>query len=161
QHIGSYELPSQVAVEQVVESCRALLFPGYIGPDVARMAEDHLRELIRTRVGEVRIQLHNQVYRALHHKRQQQLGRSELECRACAEKADAITDAFLARLPDLRMQLRDDLHAAYEGDPAASGVDEILLSYPGMYAITVYRIAHALLRAGAVVVPRMMTELAH
>jgi serine O-acetyltransferase len=161
QHIGSYELPSEVHVEAIVERCRALLFPGYIGPDVARMSEDHMRELIRTRVGELRIQLHNQIYRALHHKRQQQLGRSELECGECAEKSDAITDAFVARLPELRTQLRDDLRAAFEGDPAASGVDEILLSYPGTYAITAYRIAHALHREGAAVVPRMMTELAH
>src|SRR4029453_10599786 len=51
--------------------------------------------------------------------------------------------------------------AAYECDPAATGIDEILLCYPGGYAITVYRIAHALLREGSVVGPRMMTELAH
>ena len=56
---------------------------------------------------------------------------------------------------------RLDLHAAYESDPAATGVDEILLCYPGTYAITVYRMAHALLREGAVVIPRIMTELAH
>src|SRR5215216_3866895 len=61
QHIGSYELPSELQVKQIVESCRALLFPGYVGPDVARMSEDHMRELIRTRVGELRIQLHQQV----------------------------------------------------------------------------------------------------
>jgi len=161
EHIGSYELPSELQVKSIVESCRALLFPGYVGPAVARMAEDHMRELIRTRVGELRIQLHNQIYLALHHKRQQQLGKSDLECVSCAEKADAITDKFLARLPALRAALRLDLCAAYEGDPAASGVDEILLSYPGTYAITVYRIAHALHREGSVVIPRMMTELAH
>src|SRR5262249_53869114 len=68
---------------------------------------------------------------------------------------------FLACLPELRSQVRLDLRAAYEGDPAASGVDEILFSYPGTYAVTVYRIAHALLAEGAVLVPRMMTGLAH
>ncbi len=161
QHIGSYELPSEQQVENIVEMSRALMFPGYVGPDVARMAQPELRELMRVRVAELWSSLHKQVYRALHHKRQQRLGRSELECADCNGKAETITSRFLSKLPDLRAQVRLDLRAAYESDPAATGVDEILLCYPGTYAITVYRIAHALLREGSVVVPRMMTELAH
>jgi len=161
QHIGSYELPSEQQVEQIVEMARALLFPGYAGPDVARLAPRDLRELVRARIVELRAVLHRQVYRALHHKRQQVLGKSDLECEDCGVKSDAISDGFLAHLPELRAQVRLDLRAAYEGDPAASGIDEILFCYPGTYATTVYRIAHALLREGAVVIPRMMTELAH
>jgi serine O-acetyltransferase len=161
QHIGSYELPSEREVEAIVEQCRALLFPGYAGPDVERCTPSTLRDVIRARIIELRLALHHQVYRASHHKRQQQLGRSDLECVECATKADSITDRFLAHLPELRAQVSLDLRAAYEGDPAASGVDEILFCYPGTYAITVYRMAHALLREGAVVIPRMMTELAH
>jgi serine O-acetyltransferase len=161
QHIGSYELPSERQVESVVEQCRALLFPGYCGPDVDRGSPGALRDVIRARIIELRLALHHQVYRALHHKRQQTLGRSDLECIECADKADAVTDRFVARLPELRSQVTLDLRAAYEGDPAASGVDEILFCYPGTYAVTVYRMAHALLREGAVVIPRMMTELAH
>jgi serine O-acetyltransferase len=162
QHIGSYELPSESGVENIVEMCRALLFPGYAGPDVAAgMSVADLRELVRQRVRELRIELHRQVYRALHHKRQQVLGLAELECADCTVKADAISARFLDTLPAMRTRIRDDLRAAYEADPAATGVDEILFCYPGTYAITVYRIAHALLREGALVVPRMMTELAH
>ncbi|MBA3464968.1 MAG: serine acetyltransferase [Deltaproteobacteria bacterium] len=161
QHIGSYELPSEAGVENIIEMCRALLFPGYAGPDVAGMAIEKLRELVRQRVRELRVELHRQVYRALHHKRQQQLGRAELECVDCSAKSDVICDRFLETLPALRAKIRDDLRAAYEADPAATGIDEILFCYPGTYAITVYRIAHALLSEGAVVVPRMMTELAH
>jgi serine O-acetyltransferase len=161
QHIGSYELPSEPAVEQIIEMARAILFPGYVGPDVARLARSQLHELVRFRLAELRIALHRQVARALHHKRQQVLGRNDLECEDCTAKADAITDRFLVHLPELRSQVRLDLRAAYEGDPAASGIDEILFCYPGTYAITVYRIAHALLAEGAVIVPRMMTELAH
>jgi serine O-acetyltransferase len=161
QHIGSYELPSERQVESIVEQCRALLFPGYAGHDVDRGAPSALRDIIRARVIELRLALHRQVYRAAHHKRQQQLGRSDLECVECADKADTITDRFLVHLPELRRRVTLDLHAAYESDPAATGVDEILLCYPGTYAITVYRMAHMLLREGAVVIPRMMTELAH
>lgn len=161
QHIGSYELPSEAAVENILEASRALLFPGYAGPDVGPVSRPELRYLVRTRVAELRLKLHRQVYRALHHKRQQRLGLTELECTECAGKADVISDRFLAGLPALRTKILLDLRAAFEGDPAATGLDEILFCYPGTYAITVYRIAHALLREGAVVVPRMMTEVAH
>lgn len=161
QHIGSYELPSDAAVEHVIDMCRALLFPGYAGPDVARIERSELAEVVRLRVDELRVALHRQVYRALHHKRQQQLGKNELECAECTAKAKDITARFIARLPSLRAAVRLDLRAAFESDPAATGIDEILLTYPTAYAVTVFRMAHALLREGAVIVPRMMTELAH
>ncbi len=160
QHLGSYELPSETRVEHIVEECRALMFPGYAGSDVTG-SRPALREVVRARVADLRMHLHGQIYRALHHKRQQALGRAELECEECAGKADTIADRFLSRLPDMRAQVRLDLRAAYESDPAATGIDEILFCYPGTYAITVYRIAHALLREGSIVIPRMMTELAH
>ena len=161
QHIGSYELPSEAGVEHAVELARELLFPGYAGPDVPRSDRRAVQELVRSRLAELRAALHKQVYRANHHKRQQMLGSNELECADCTAKADVISDRFLAHLPDLRRQVRLDLRAAFEGDPAATGIDEILFCYPGTYAITVYRIAHALVKEGSIVVPRMMTELAH
>ena len=161
QHIGSYELPSEAGVERLVDVSRELLFPGYAGPDVPRSDRAALRALVAMRLDELRTVVHRQVYRATHHKRQLAVRGNELECSDCHHKADAIAEAFVGRLPALRAQVRLDLRAAYEGDPAASGVDEILLSYPGTYAITVYRLAHALRAEGAPVVPRMMTELAH
>ncbi|MEO8704453.1 MAG: serine O-acetyltransferase EpsC [Kofleriaceae bacterium] len=160
QHIGSYELPSEPQVEHILDECRALLFPGYAGPDVTG-TRPALRETVRARVSELRTHVHRQVYRALHHKKQQLLGKTELECMDCAAKADVIADRFLGHLPELRRQVRLDLRAAYEGDPAATGVDEILFCYPGVYAVIVYRFAHVLLREGAPIVPRMMTEIAH
>jgi serine O-acetyltransferase len=161
QHIGSYELPSDAQVEHVIDMCRALLFPGYAGPDVARLETAQLRELVRLRLDELKVALHRQVYRALHHKRQMKLGRNELECADCTRNAHDITERFVAHLPELRAMVRNDLRAAYESDPAATGIDEILLTYPGAYAVTVYRIAHCLHAQGSVIIPRMMTELAH
>jgi serine O-acetyltransferase len=161
QHIGSYELPSDGQIERVVDMCRALLFPGYAGPDIERIEKSALRDLVTIRIEELRFALQRQVYRASHHRKQQQLGRNELECAECTKSASSITDRFITRLPELRAHIRLDLRAAYESDPAATGIDEVLLTYPGAYAVTVYRIAHALLKEGAVIVPRMMTELAH
>jgi serine O-acetyltransferase len=161
QHIGSYELPTEAGVERVVELAREMLFPGYAGPDVPRAERAELRELVRMRLDDLHVALHRQVYRAHHHRRQQLLGGRALECEECTQRADDITGRFIARLPALRAAVRLDLHAAYEADPAATGTDEILFCYPGTYAITVYRIAHALLDEGGMIVPRMMTELAH
>ena len=161
QHIGSYELPSEAGVEHAVELARELLFPGYAGPDVPRSDRREVQKLVRGRLEELRVALHKQIYRANHHKRQQLLRKNDLECAECTHKAEVTSEKFLARLPELRRQVRLDLHAAFESDPAATGIDEILFCYPGTYAITVYRIAHALVREGSVVVPRMMTELAH
>ena len=133
-----------------LDMCRALLFPGYAGPDVARLDERELRELVRLRLDELRVALHRQVYRASHHKRQQTLGKNELECADCTRKANDITERFIAQLPELRARRSASICAPpTRAIRRRAAIDEILLTYPGAYAITVYRIAHALLREGA------------
>jgi serine O-acetyltransferase len=146
----------------VVEQCRALLFPVFAGGAAARLNRTELRDLVRERVDELRNSLRRQVYRALNHRQQVMMAaRAGGECTSCAVEAEVVVDRFIERLPDLRAALGKDVRAAFEGDPAATGADEILVCYPGFYATTVYRIAHALLREGAQIIPRMMTELAH
>jgi len=108
QHIGSYELPSEVQVEQIVQQCRSLLFPGYAGPDVDRGSPGALRDIIRARVIELRIALHRQVYRAAQHKRQQALGKSDLECAECADKAESISAIYSEMEERLRTRLGVD-----------------------------------------------------
>jgi len=77
------------------------------------------------------------------------------------EPARAVTARLLDALPEIRAALSRDVEAAYQADPAATCVDEILACYPGLYAVAVYRVANRLLREGAAIVPRMMTEHAH
>lgn len=77
------------------------------------------------------------------------------------EQVDELCKAFLNRIPAVRAMVETDLEAAFEGDPAATGYDEIVLAYPGIYAITVYRLAHELYMLGVPLIPRMMTEAAH
>jgi serine O-acetyltransferase len=79
----------------------------------------------------------------------------------CRRRARAITGRLLEGLPAIRALLGKDVLAAFESDPAATGIDEIVACYPGLYAIAIYRVAHRLLRDGAEVVPRMLTEHAH
>ncbi len=80
---------------------------------------------------------------------------------ASERRAEAVCLEFFRGVPALREAVRLDLLAAEQGDPAASSLEEILLAYPGMYAVTVYRMAHSLHRLGTPLLPRMMTEHAH
>ena len=87
--------------------------------------------------------------------------RPELEERAALEKAQQVSLDFFRAIPELRSIIQTDVEAFYEGDPAAYSTDEIVYCYPGMFAITVYRLAHVLYTMGVPLLPRIMTEHAH
>jgi serine O-acetyltransferase len=151
-----HELPSPREVHAVLSELRELLFPGFTGgarPALGVSLQAH----VEARLAQVRVRLTEQVYRGLHHRCR--VGGAD--CGACQEAASRISDGLIASLPDLRALLLTDVRAAFEGDPAATGADEVVFSYPGIAAICVYRIAHKLYQLGAAIVPRIMTELAH
>jgi serine O-acetyltransferase len=152
---SGHELPSPPEVRAVLDELREILFPGYSGGK--RPSGGALKAQVEARLASVRVRLAEQVYRGLHHRCRAAGG----ECAPCEEAAGAITDELIDALPDLRALLMTDVRAAFEGDPAATGADEVVFSYPGIQAIGVYRIAHQLLKLGAAIVPRMMTEIAH
>ena len=77
------------------------------------------------------------------------------------ENAERITFEFLDKIPKIRSYIETDVQAAYDGDPAAYNKDEIIYSYPGLYAILVNRLAHELFLLGVPLIPRVMTEHAH
>lgn len=77
------------------------------------------------------------------------------------ERAETITYDFMEKIPQIRAFLDTDIQAAFDGDPAAKSKDEVILSYPGIYAISVYRIAHELFLLDVPMIPRIMTEHAH
>ena len=76
-------------------------------------------------------------------------------------KAEKLTEDFLNSLPEIMRQINTDIQAIYDGDPAAKSKAEVILCYPGFYAISIYRIAHVLYRLGVPYLPRIMTEYAH
>ena len=161
QHVNSYELPSMEEVDRIIQLCRTLLFPGFVGGSLVRATETELREFVRERVDDLGNRLRRQIYRGLHHKVQSAQGTRDLDCPHCAARAAEIAQQFVARLVDIRALMALDVEAHLSGDPAASGTDEIIFCYPGLFAITVYRLAHELLSLGSKLIPRMMTELAH
>lgn len=154
--LPGHDLPSPVEVEKALTDLRELLFPGFTGggrpaPGVSMKAH------VQAQLALARVRLNEQVYRGLHHR----CRAAGAECPACQQTAESITDGMIAALPELRAALMLDVRAAFEGDPAATGADEVVFSYPGIAAIAVYRLANRLYRLGAVIVPRMMTEIAH
>jgi len=158
QHVNAYEPPSMEMVAKIIELSRSLLFPGFVGRSLARVTDRELRDFVSERVDELNRTLRRQVYRGLHHSLERG---GDQDCPTCSARSEEITRAFLAMLPALRQTIALDVEAAVKGDPAASGSDEIIFCYPGLYAITVYRLASALQRLGAKLIPRMMSELAH
>jgi serine O-acetyltransferase len=160
-HIGAYELPQQAEIQKCVETLRALLLPGFVGPTLVNGGGGDVRSYVRERLDDLESRLREQVYRGLHHRCGFGGPDRAIPCSACSAAADGITERFLATIPDLREALATDVEAAYEGDPAATGTDEVIFCYPGLYAITCYRMAHRLLRDGASIIPRMITEHAH
>lgn len=160
-HLGAYELPQMAEVTRCLDAVRALMFPGFVGPGLVGLGPDEVRASIAERVNELSTRLLRQVYRGLHHRCQLIKGSRDLDCAHCAEQAGTITQRFLDALPEVRALLAADVECAYEADPAATGTDEIIFCYPGLYAITAYRVAHRLLAEGAIIIPRMLTEHAH
>ncbi len=140
---------------RVVEEIRRVLFPGYFGEN--RVRSEYLKFLVGERLEFIQYNLKKQIAKAL--------GNQDL-CRDCPRSeinahAERVADEFLVKIPHIREYLYTDVQAAYNGDPAAYSTDEIIFSYPGLFAITVYRIAHELWLLDVPMIPRIMTEYAH
>ncbi len=147
-------LPSREALIEMVEELRAILFPGYHG--ISELSDEnisfHLGSLLDKVLGTLREQILRGLCFACDDKR---------NIATCRERALTHTNTFLARLPKIKRILDTDIEAAYEGDPAATSPDETIFCYPGILAITNYRIAHELSLLGVPLIPRIITEHAH
>jgi serine O-acetyltransferase len=147
---GRNQIHSTVVIE-LIENLRSLIFAGFFSKKRLKVEsiEYYVGELLETLI----YFLQKQIARALRNVRNDE---SEIE-----REAERITYEFLGKIPDVRRVLATDVAASYDGDPAAFSTDEIILSYPGIYAITVNRLAHELYKLGVPLIPRMMTEHAH
>jgi len=125
-------LPGRNEVVEFIGKLRDLLFPGYFGNSLTSELLEEAGHL-----------LNRQLFRLL------------------KKESAKLTKDFLAKLPKIRASLATDVEAAYSGDPAATGKEEIIISYPGFYAISVYRLAHELYLLNIPILPRIMTEHAH
>jgi serine O-acetyltransferase len=148
-------LPSRDALIEMVEALRSVLFPGYFG--TSELTDESVHFHVGSTLDRVLIILREQVKRGMCFVCEQE----EPNCPECEERARCTTQDFLTSLPEVRRLLSTDVQAAYEGDPAATSPDEAILCYPGILAITNYRLAHQLHLLGVPLLPRIMTEHAH
>ena len=151
EEIKIFNHPDREAIVDILTSLRKIIFPGYfrnrsikvytLRNNLAMLIEDVIYKLTKqmTIVFDV----------------------DESTDEDITEKAENIALEFIKKLPKIKEYIETDVQAAYDGDPAAFSEDEIIYSYPGLYAVLVNRIAHELFLLGVPVIPRMMTEYAH
>ena len=152
---GQRVLPSRDAVARIMSGLRAALFPWHFGaPDVS---EQGLAYYVGRTLDASLATLREQVRIGLSF----ECEHGSNSCERCTERALDVTQALAARLPAVRVLLGSDARAAYDGDPAATSVDETMFSYVGMTAISYHRIAHELHTLGVPLIPRVISELAH
>ena len=153
-HLDRRPLPSRAAAVSMLDALLELLYPGYTGAQ--GLTGGSLRLHVESRMAWLYETLTEQIGRAINHGHP-----IDDACPVTERQATECAEEFLATLPRVRESLATDVRAAYEGDPAAVCYDEIIFSYPGLYAITVYRLAHELHALGVPLIPRIMTEHAH
>ena len=146
-------LPSRDVIIQLLKDIQRVIFPGYFGNEnvIFSSAEYFAGNLLT----EIYKELKPQIEAAFAYRK------SEKERANVSQKAENICKAFIAKIPEIRRLLLCDVEAGFNGDPAAKSKSGIIVSYPGLFAIFVYRVAHILYIENVPLIPRIMTEYAH
>jgi serine O-acetyltransferase len=156
-HLGHCPLPNYDEIIAATDELHEILYPGY------RRREGLHRGNVGYYVGELMDRLHDRLTRQIGRALRHEAGATN-DCETDQDYealGQAKTMLFLERIPELRARLATDVQAAYDGDPACKTLDEVIFCYPGLEAITVYRLAHELHLLEIPYIPRMMTEWAH
>ncbi len=154
-HVDYEPIPSREGVIEIIDRLKEILFPGYFTR--GKLDPVNLRYSMGESAAALFDMMSDQIGRSIRHDcfRYGQL------CSECDEQGYQIALNVLQDIPSLRKLLATDVQAAYEADPAAKSYDEIIFSYPGIFAIMVYRVAHKLFEYKVPLLPRIMTEYAH
>ena len=150
-----HDMPSREVIIQIIKTLLTIVYPGYFRDQTFKSynPENHVATLIE----DITYRLQKQIVKAKKYTE----GFESLSFEEQTRTAYDITLQFMNRIPLVREYLETDLKAAYDGDPAAKNFDEIILAYPGLFAITVNRLAHELFLLDVPLIPRIMTEYAH
>ncbi len=154
-HVDYEPIPSQECVIEIIDRLREILFPGYFTR--GKLDPVNLRYSMGQSATTLFDMLSEQIGLSIRH----DCFRYDQPCSDCDEQSHRIALRLLEEIPSIRKTLATDVQASYEGDPAAKSYDEIIFSYPGIYAMAVYRVAHILFENGVPLLPRIMTEHAH
>jgi serine O-acetyltransferase len=154
-HVDYEPIPSEGYVIDIINKLREVLFPGYFTRE--KIDPVNLKYYIGQSVSVLFDMLSEQISHSIRH----DCFRYDLPCSECDEQGQKIALELLESIPSIRRILATDVRAMFEGDPAAKSHDEIIFSYPGVFAVMVYRVAHALFKLKVPLLPRIMTEHAH
>jgi serine O-acetyltransferase len=154
-HVEFDPIPSRETVVAIINQFREIVFPGYFSKE--KLDPVNLQYSLGQAVSHFFDRLSDQVALSVRH----ECFRFNRPCARHAAKGYEVALEVLRAIPELRKTLAADVQAAFDGDPAAKSHDEIIFSYPGMYALTVYRLAHQLHALDVPLLPRIMTEYAH
>lgn len=155
--IDDTNLPVNTAIAEILENLLEIIFPGYTGK--RNITTTNISYIIGDLLCKVKASLEVQIYHALIHACR--INKCMEKCNDCKMLSTSITDYLMDKILDIRKLLISDVQAAYRGDPAAKSLDEIVISYPGIKAIAIHRIAHELYKKDVPLIPRMMNEIAH
>lgn len=155
QQMENHPMPSSDIIGKIVLLCRAILFPGYFGN--ADVNKDNVDKHIEQNI----IILHQLLTQQIKSGMCFDNSTVDYSCKTLEAQSIAIATDFISQLPVIRDILHTDVIASFDGDPAAKSYGEVIFCYPGIRAISSYRIAHALLKLEVPVIPRIITELAH
>ncbi|MEE4166346.1 MAG: serine acetyltransferase [Desulfocapsaceae bacterium] len=155
EHISPVAIPSHRAVIDIIKQARRVLFPGYFTS--AKLHASNLEYFIGKETTELYDKLTEQLTMAIRH----DCRRNNQPCTNCEKRSGEMAYRFMEKLPDVASVLAQDIRATLTGDPASKSPHEVIFSYPGLKAITVYRLAHELHLLGVPTIPRIMTEWAH
>ena len=156
EHQDGDPLPSGKVLHEIIELCRAILFPGFYGKSTVN--HHTITYHIGVNIERMYNLLTEQIHAGLCFDAKET---GDCACDTKREKALDLAGQFISRLPALREVLATDVEAAYNGDPAAESYGEIISCYPIIKALSNYRIAHELLLLGVPLIPRIITEMAH
>lgn len=151
---GQKRLPDRREIIELLRAIRRVMFPGYFGSEnITIISPDYF---IGDQLTEIYTKLRRQIALAFHY-----VDSGESSAEEIQERAEEVCGQFFSRLPWVHDMLLKDVEAGYFGDPAAKSREDVIISYPGLFAIFVYRIAHEFYVQDVPLIPRIMTEYAH
>jgi serine O-acetyltransferase len=155
-HLEGRDLPSIEAITGILNDLMAVLFPSFFGD--AKLTKSNVKYFLGDTLHSLYTRLVDEADKSLRY-----VCRKIKECPTdvCKDRAHVVAKELLESIPNIRKLLAGDVQAAYVGDPAAKSLSEIILSYPCVFAIATYRIAHELHLRGVPTIPRIMSEYAH
>jgi len=148
-HLDGVNLPTQDSVQQLASDYMHLIFPGFF--EATGLTKHEVPHLVEDLLRRVDLRLRTEIEKSLRFAKDKN----------AAQRAQELTMATLDRLPELRKIIKTDVDAAFEGDPAAGSIEEIILAYPCVLSISLQRFAHVLYTLGVPLLPRMLTEYGH